>query len=115
MLYLATLSFVSGCHSHSAEATRYIITGHGTDKPDPICKADLTPEDVKVFFTKAKPMTQKTMHDEYDYMPCWVEGKTISSGGTSTWRIHPIGVGEITLPDNTHQLLGCNTCDEQFR
>jgi hypothetical protein len=113
-IVLLTALLLFTCQKAS-KVPRFVITGHGSDKPDPICKADLTTTDIKEFFDKAKPITAQTMHDDYNYMSCWVEGKTITPSGTATWKIHPIGVAEVTLPDHTQQLLGCNTCDELFR
>ena len=109
---------VSGCHTVSTAglpATGIQITGHGSDRPDPICENfRMTPEQAKRFFDKARPITGEQLH-EFDYLPCWVEGVTVGAGGTSKWRIHPVGVAQVTRPDGKVEMVGCRECEELFR
>lgn len=116
LLSLSVLSLFSiGCRS-SEPTSKLIITGHGSDRPDAICQAfRLTAEQAAQFFQKARPITARQMHDDYEYLPCWVQGKTTGPQGISLWKIRPIGIAEVTLPNQTRTLLGCKNCDDLFR
>ena len=74
----------------------------------------MTPEQAKRFFDKARPISGEQLH-EFDYLPCWVEGLTVGAGGTSKWRIHPVGVARVTRPDGKVEMVGCRECEELFR
>ena len=39
----------------------------------------LTNQQAQEFFAKAERITQKQLHDDYVYLPCWVEG-TMTTG-----------------------------------
>jgi hypothetical protein len=93
-----------------------VVTGHGVDRPDSICSGfRLTEAQVRQFFERSHPITQKELHDRYDYMPCWVEGKIVSSGETLTWKIRPVGIGEIHHRGGAIDLRGCKKCDNLFK
>lgn len=94
----------------------FAVTGHGTDKPSSMCEGfRLTAAQAKKFFEKSAPISEKTLHDEYDYLPCWVEGTVTGFGQPSKWKIRPIGIGEIRRPDGSVELRGCKKCDDLFR
>ena len=54
-------------------------------------------------------------HDEYEYLPCWVEGTLVTNGKPAKWKIRPIGIGEIRHEDGRTELRGCKKCDDLFR
>ncbi len=112
------LSFLSSVCQPASESTstEIVVTGHGSDQPDPICQDfRLTAAQAQEFFEKAKPITGEELHNSYEYMPCWVEGKTTGAHGTSTWKIRPIGIAEVRRPDKSLQILGCKSCDNLFQ
>ena len=113
---LALVAFLLGGCKHPSGNMELVITGHGTDGLDTICRDfRLTAAQAREFFTKARPISPTQLHDEYEYMPCWVAGKTTGPQGSSVWKIRPIGVAEVTLPDHSRTLLGCKACDDLFK
>jgi hypothetical protein len=114
-LLVSALLALAGCEPKPV-TVRYEITGHGLDRPDPICEGfRLTPHQAEEFFAKAKPISPEQMHNEFEYMPCWVSGRTVRGSQTDTWKIRPTGIAEVGRADGSSQLLGCWECDDLFR
>jgi hypothetical protein len=106
-----------GCQSvpTSAEGA-YVVTATGEDQPKSVCEGfRLTEAQVKSFFKRAKVITEKELHDEYEYLPCWVEGTVTKGTVKDTWRIRAIGIGEIRHQDGRRELVGCKDCDDLFQ
>ena len=93
-----------------------VVTGHGVDRPNAICEGfRLSEFQARKFFERSHRITRTELHDHYDYLPCWVEGTLTISGEKSTWKIRPVGVGEIRHKDGTIELRGCKKCDSLFK
>jgi hypothetical protein len=90
------------------------VTGHGTDPGNAsICESfRLTDAQAKVFFAKASAITAEQVHDNYDVLPCWVEGTTTKGADKQVWKIRAGGTAEVTAPNGDVTYLGCKTCDD---
>ena len=111
---LASFAFLAageGCR----QPAEISVTGHGTDRPDPICQSfRLTSGQAATFFRKARPISREELHN-FDYLPCWVTGTRRTSNGIEQWTIHPVGVAKVTTRDGQTHLLGCKQCDDLFK
>lgn len=91
------------------------VTGRGSDQANDICSDfQMNDDQAAKFFAKATTITAQQLHDEYEYLPCWVEGTMIAGSEQMTWRIRAGASAEVHHPDNTTELRGCKTCDELF-
>jgi hypothetical protein len=90
------------------------VTGHGTDPGNAsICESfRLTDAQAKEFFAKATAITAEQVHDNYDVLPCWVEGTTTKGADKQTWKIRAGGTAEVTAANGDVTYLGCKTCDD---
>jgi len=56
-------------------------------------------------------ITAKTMHDKYDYLPCYVKGTSRIKDKKCNWEIRAGGTVEISCSD-TNYTLACDKCDD---
>lgn len=92
-----------------------VIKGFHTDRRDAFCKEWRISEDqVKIFFERAKRMTQEELHQEYDWLPCYASGEIYDKSGMYKWVIRLIGIGIIRMPNGETLQFGCKTCEEIF-
>ena len=83
----------------------------GFDSGGEFCKDfDLDSSQVKKFFDKAKVKTSREIHDEFDYLPCYVQGSSITEGQTVHWEIRAGGTARVTYPDGLYNEFGCTDC-----
>jgi hypothetical protein len=104
------------CIFGGCERVAIRITGTGVDQPGAFCSGfSLTESQARAFFAKAKPATEKQIHDEFTWLPCFVDG-TIArgSGPPLKWRIRAVGIGVVFRSDGTQEWLGCRDCDALF-
>ena len=66
------------------------------------------------FFKKSKIIDAKTMHDEYDYLPCYVYGTLSYRNESCHWEIRAGGTGLIQCPDQEY-IIACDKCDELLK
>ena len=90
------------------------VTGHGVDEGNAAICEDfrLTDAQAQEFFGKAHSITAAELHDDYDVLPCWVEGATTGASATSRWKIRAGGTAEVTAANGDVSYLGCKTCDD---
>ena len=109
----------SGTAAAATDSAQTVIrvTGHGTDPGNAsICEGfTLTDAQAKQFFAKATPITAEQVHDQYDVLPCWVDGTTTSGANKQAWKIRAGGTAELTAANGDVTYLGCKTCDDILR
>jgi hypothetical protein len=103
----------AGAPTHSAAQTVVRVIGHGVDGGDAgICEDfRLTDAQAQEFFSKAVPVTAEQIHDDYEVLPCWVQGTTEKGTEKTTWKIRAGGTADITDSKGDVTYLGCKTCD----
>jgi len=85
--------------------TDVVITSTGVDGASvgEFCKEfKLSVAQVKTFFSRAAIVTQREIHDHYDFLPCFVRGRANFHGYPATWEIRAGGTGSITLMGGEH-------------
>ncbi|MBL8024832.1 MAG: hypothetical protein JNL74_00390 [Fibrobacteres bacterium] len=88
------------------------VLSHGHDNGGEFC-ADfiLTSTQVEWFFSRAKILDARLLHDKFDILPCWVRGTGKSVQGTWNWEIRAGGTARKVFENGTIELLGCDNCD----
>jgi hypothetical protein len=88
------------------------VLSHGYDSGGEFC-ADfiLTSTEVEWFFSRAKILDARLLHDQFDLVPCWVRGTAQSVQGTWQWEIRAGGTARKVFKNGTVELLGCDKCD----
>jgi len=110
--------FACGCSEGKnilAEASDIVVNGIKSDEVNAFCKEfKLNEQQVKVFFNKSKIIDAKTMHDKYDYLPCYVYGTLQYNNVSCNWEIRAGGTGFIQCPAKEY-IFGCDVCDELLK
>jgi len=122
ILFIVTFLYISGCFTlHSADLYRFTgneeikILGFASDKKGAFCEDfRLTTEQVRTFFKKAKKITSFEVHNEFQWLPCYVYGSIIDNGQKYEWEIRLIGICKLVTPTGEIVWLGCKNCDEIF-
>lgn len=65
------------------------------------------------YFRRAKLVDARTLHDHYNYAPCFVEGTLKYQSTSCEWRIHAGATGEIRCGEQ-ERLFACDNCDDLF-
>ena len=65
------------------------------------------------FFRRAKLVDGRTLHDHYNYAPCYVEGTLKYQSTSCDWRIRAGATGEIRCGEQ-ERLFACDSCDDLF-
>ena len=84
----------------------------GSYEENTLCKNfKLTYEQAVLFLKHSRLITAKTMHDKYDYLPCYVKGTSRIKDKKCNWEIRAGGTAEISCRD-TNYTLACDKCDD---
>lgn len=119
IFFCLTLLSVTACASQTAKFSDAKITGAGSDKPNSLCQNfQLTDQEAVTFFTKAKQVSAIEIHDQYDYLPCYVKGTIAIKKASSPqkaicdFNIRAGGTAELTCNNEETVFYGCKTCDK---
>ena len=115
-LCIPLLSAVA-CANQAAEFSNAKVTNNGSDKPNSLCQNfQLTNQEALTFFTKAKPIEIIELHNQYDYLPCYVKGTIALNKEDSTkkiicdFNIRAGGTAELTCGNEETTFYGCKKC-----
>ncbi|MES2675872.1 MAG: hypothetical protein V4660_16650 [Pseudomonadota bacterium] len=120
---LFCIALLSGavCASQTIKFSGANVTTRGSDEPDSFCQNfNLTNQEVLTFFTRAKEVSAKEIHDQYDYLPCYVKGTIALKDSSSTLRgctfhIRGGGTAELACDNEEIKLYVCKTCNNLFK
>ena len=92
------------------------VAERGADEAGSFCEDfELKPAEVTSFLRKARIVDARTIHDNYDRLPCYVRGKANwPKHGEVAWEIRAGGTGTLKLRNGQTLLLGCRQCADQF-
>lgn len=74
---------------------------------------DLSHGQAREFFMRARRVDLKTLHDHYDYAPCYIEGTLKYGSRSCDWEIRAGATGQITCGKVT-EYFACDDCDDLF-
>lgn len=80
------------------------------------CRASdvaLDERQITSFFKRAERIDGRTLHDDYEWAPCHLEGTLTYQGKACTWHVRAGHTGEIECP-GVQQYFGCKTCYDLF-
>lgn len=105
--------------THHALNTKHItavnVLETGSDEPNAFCKDfKLTVRDAVQYFKKSRTITITQLHDNYEYLPCYVRGTATLDGSICKWEIRAGATAEIHC-NNQHTILACDECDALFQ
>lgn len=111
---------VTACASQTIKFSDANVTTRGSDEPNSLCQNfKLTNHEALTFFTKATEITAKELHDQYDYLPCYVNGTIARKDAPSnlhncTFSVRGGGTAELACNKEV-KLYACKTCDDLFK
>lgn len=107
---ICSISLIA-CNSSQKAFTSIKILEQGFESGGEFCKDfNLEAAKVKAFFEKAEVKTPREIHDEFEYLPCYVQGSALSDQQTVRWEIRAGGTAKIIYVDGRHIELGCLNC-----
>jgi len=113
LLVFISMALIISCtqsnDSNEIEITE--VTGSGTDNNSKEFCSDFTvsQEAAAEFFKRAKPISFKQLHDEYDYLPCYSNGTARIGSDSCTWEIRAGNTGELRC-GTTVEHFACDDC-----
>lgn len=122
ILLLTVLIFTVSCNDSSIVGNtgqlpfhKVMVTDRGTDEPEAFCKDfSLTDQQAGTFFSQSHVITEKVLHDKYEYFPCYVKGTATLTGKSCHWEIRAGGTAEIGC-DDIKYIMACDICDDILR
>jgi len=120
---LTSFLFAGACAGQAPEPLATVrnepvvrVTGRGSDQAGAFCSDfRLSDQQAQQFFVRSAIITEKQLHDDYEYLPCWVEGTITTGADTATWKIRAGATAEIQRADGTTERRGCQECDDLFQ
>jgi hypothetical protein len=92
------------------------VTSKGSDETNAFCQGfSLSDIQAKSFFTKSHVIDIKILHDEYDYLPCYVRGTAKVDGKSCSWEIRAGGTAEVKCGKKNNYMFACDDCDEMLQ
>ena len=116
ILLVASCSQASESKRNIKNLTNIQITEIGSEEKDAFCAAfKLNEQQVAVYFSEADEITSRDIHDEYDWLPCFVRGTLQSDGSVYSWEIRAGGTAELTSTKTGEVTwYGCKKCNGLF-
>ncbi len=114
------LCSVTACASQTIKFSDANVTTRGSDEPNSLCQNfKLTNQEALTFFAKATEINARELHDQYDYLPCYVNGTIAFKDSSSTLHSCTFSIrggGTADLECNKEfKLYACKTCDNLFK
>ena len=115
---LAGVLGLVSCASMAIDVNRitdvYVADFHSDDiehcRPSDV---DLSHSQARAFFLRAKRVDIKTLHDHYNYAPCYIEGTLKHGTQPCDWQIRAGATGQISCGKITEYFV-CDDCDDLF-
>lgn len=119
-ILLVTTLLLLGCDNSDngftfGDISELYIADFVSDAPEQ-CQpsdVDLSAEEVKTFFQRAREVDHKTLHDHYNYAPCATEGTLRYKQQSCDWQVRAGATGYIQCGE-TKRYFACDSCDELF-
>lgn len=109
-----TISYAQN-KTFSFEENHISVLKFGTDDPQAFCKGfNLSAEQVAIFFGRADRVGWDEIHNNFDWLPCYVKGTLFDNGTIYKWEIRAIGIGSVITPDDEVVWFGCQNCNNIF-
>lgn len=79
---------LAGCAASPPDINEISISDFRSEEPERCRPSDIALDEGKIasFFKRAEPIDGRTLHDEYDWASCYLEGTLNDHGKACTWR-----------------------------
>lgn len=127
-LYMMALLTLSACGNDGVDTMpaskantgfEILATQPRSEQKDSFCADfNLTQTQAAVFFNRGKEIDATTMHDNYDWLNCYVEGKLNNKTlgfENCTYSIQAGGTANIVCEEGKAYLWACDSCDDLLR
>ncbi|MET3494584.1 hypothetical protein [Variovorax boronicumulans] len=87
-----------------------------SDQPAAACRPSDVPQNhgkAREFFSRARQVDYKTLHDNYEQAPCFVEGTLKKDGKSCDWQIRAGATGAVQCGEQK-LYFACDTCGDLF-
>lgn len=99
----------------ASEFSNIYIQHVGMDQGGEFCKDfTLTTDQVGQYFKQAREVTFKQLHDEYDYLPCFVKGTLLRQALACEFEIRAGATAELNCNNDKPYFYVCTTCNTLF-
>ena len=104
-----------GCSSEHRSIENVSIAGFHSAEPERCRRSDVDLDERQVtsFFERATNIDGRTLHDQYVWAPCYLEGTLNYQGNACKWRIRAGATGELEC-EAREQYFGCSVCGDLF-
>ena len=92
----------------------YVKDFTSSDKACTTADVNLNHSEAEAFFKRAKNIDYRTLNENYDYAPCWIEGTTMYKGESCSWKITATYTGSIKC-SHAQLYFACDTCNDLFK
>ena len=119
ILLVGFLQFTLACSSsNEIEPNRFVdvyVQDFHSDKPTQCTTTDvnLSHQQSHEFFKRSKVVDSKTIHDHYEYAPCYIEGTLKHKSTLCDWEIRAGATGQVKCNSNIW-MFACDDCDDLF-
>lgn len=108
---------VASCATRDAASfTNVYVADFHTDEPAATCRTSDVQQShgkAREFFSRAKEVDYKTLHDNYQLAPCYVEGTLTRQGRSCDWQIRAGATGSVQCGEQK-LYFACDNCDDLF-
>lgn len=107
---------LAGCAASPPDIDEVSISNFRSGEPERCRPRDVALDEGEIasFFKRAEPIDGRTLHDEYDWAPCYLEGTLKYRGKACIWRVRAGATGEIECPTTALYFFGCKACGDLF-
>lgn len=82
----------------------------GKDMPDDCTRFVVTPQQIRQYFQRAKPVSRRDFVHELDWSPCMAIGDLkLADGRTGRWSVQQYGLGTLYIDHRSHY-FHCEKC-----
>lgn len=107
---------VASCATRDAAFTNVYVADFHSDEPAS-CRTSDVPQNhgtAREFFSRARQVDYKTLHDNYELAPCYVEGTLSRQGKSCDWQIRAGATGSVQCGEQK-LYFACDSCDDLFK
>jgi hypothetical protein len=114
---IGALLVLAGCTDlhNTPDLESIVISSFQSQEPESCRSSDvpLDPSRVRAFFQRASKIDSRTLHDRYEWAPCYLEGSLKYNGQVCTWQVRAGATGVVQCP-SAEQYFTCEECSDLF-
>ena len=114
---IGALLVLAGCTDlhNTPDLESIVISSFQSQEPESCRSSDvpLDPSRVQAFFQRASKIDSRTLHDRYEWAPCYLEGSLKHNGQVCMWQVRAGATGVVQCP-SAEQYFTCEECSDLF-